>query len=66
MTHSDTPALPDLTGSVDERLARLDDLERDGALLPAAWLQRQLRTALAEWADDETRLDIVRENHDDY
>lgn len=66
MTDSDTTPLPDLTGSVDDRLARLDQLERDGVSLSSGWLRRQLRAALAEWAGDETRLDIARENHDDY
>lgn len=58
--------LPDLTGSVDERLTRLDGLESRGVPLPPSWLLAQLRNALAEWAADETRLDIARETREDY
>ncbi|MGC0369536.1 hypothetical protein [Microbacterium sp. SLBN-111] len=66
MTGADASTLPDLTGSVDDRLALLTELERAHPALPSDWLHRQLRSALAEWAGDETQLDIARENHDDY
>ncbi|WP_278102717.1 hypothetical protein AB0870_15010 [Microbacterium proteolyticum] len=66
MSAGDASALPDLTGSVDDRLALLAELERAHAALPPEWLLRQLRSALAGWAGDETELDITRENHDDY
>lgn len=66
MTAPTPTDLPDLTGSVDDRLTRLDDLKSRGVPLPPAWLLAQLRNALAEWAADETRLDIARETREDY
>lgn len=66
MTAPTPTDLPDLTGSVDERLTRLDDLESRGVSLPPAWLRVQLRNALTEWAADETALDITRETRADY
>ncbi|WP_019181981.1 hypothetical protein [Microbacterium yannicii] len=55
---------PDLTGTVDERLAQLDRLAPES--LDAQWLRRQLDAALAAWAADDTELDIVKDAHVDY
>ncbi|MGX5769857.1 hypothetical protein ACWKWN_03810 [Microbacterium trichothecenolyticum] len=60
----DEPA--DLTGTADERAARLVQLETAGRTLTTEWLRRQLASALADWAADETQLDIVIESRVDY
>ena len=55
---------PDLSGTVDERMAQLDQL--DAGSLTAEWLRRQLDGALAAWAADDSELDIVKDSHVDY
>lgn len=55
----------DLTGTADERMQQLAELEAVGAPT-AAWLRRQLDNALAAWAADETVLDIEIEAHTDF
>lgn len=56
----------DLAGTPDERAKRLAQLETEGRTLPETWLRRQLASALADWAADETQLDIVTESRVDY
>lgn len=63
-TNSTDPA--DLSGTVDERTAQLASLEAGTDQLTAEWLRRQLRSALAAWAKDETELDIDVETRSDY
>jgi len=57
-------APPDLTGTVDERLAQLSRLAPES--LTREWLRRQLDAALAAWASDDTELDITKDAHTDY
>jgi hypothetical protein len=66
MTETNDAAPTDLSGTVDERIARLTALETDGEHLPAEWLHRQLRAALEAWAEDETEVDIEEETRSDY
>ncbi|MDR7184087.1 hypothetical protein J2X85_001110 [Microbacterium trichothecenolyticum] len=56
----------DLAGTPDERAKRLVELEAEGRTLPATWLRRQLVSSLADWAADETQLDIITEARVDY
>ncbi|MFG6401516.1 hypothetical protein [Microbacterium sp. P04] len=58
----DTPL--DLTGTADDRIAQLTQL--DAGDLSADWLRRQLDAALQAWAGDETTLDIDEEARVDY
>ncbi|MFE1646108.1 hypothetical protein [Microbacterium sp. P01] len=65
MTGTDSnPA--DLSGSVDERIAQLTALEDHVEQLGTEWLARQLRLALAAWAQDATEVDTEVENRSDY
>lgn len=60
-----TGTLPDdLTGTADERIQQLAQLEE--AALTVGWLKRQLDAVLLAWANDETELDINREARVDY
>lgn len=63
-TNESGPA--DLSGTVDERIAQLASLEGGGEELTSDWLRRQLHAALAEWAADETQVDIEVERRSDY
>lgn len=56
----------ELTGGVDERVEQLAALDGANQKLSAAWLRRQLDSALRTWAGDETKLDIEAETHVDY
>jgi hypothetical protein len=58
--------LADLTGTVDERLAQLAEVESAQDRLPAGWLHRQLKETLAAWAADDTELDITSESRADF
>jgi hypothetical protein len=65
MSESNPPEPDDLTGTADERTKQL--AERVAAApLSAAWLHRQLVSALAAWAEDETVLDIEQESRVDF
>ncbi|MFG6446084.1 hypothetical protein ACFXP7_12275 [Microbacterium sp. P06] len=66
MTGSDDLRLPDLSGTVDERIAQLASIDEGDVGVSAEWLHRQLRSALAAWAEDETGLDIETEAREDY
>lgn len=61
----DNGTMNDLTGTADERMNQLEQLEATGELT-AEWLRRQLDLVLAAWADDETTLDIEAESRTDY
>ena len=65
--NSERPSvLPDLTGTVDDRIAQLSELDRAGEATSAPWLRRQLDAALESWAATETKVDIESEAHTDY
>jgi hypothetical protein len=66
MTETSDSGPADLSGTVDERIAQLTSLEAGTEQLTAAWLRRQLRSALAAWANDETEVDIEVETRTDY
>ncbi len=55
--------MDDLTGTADERMRQLASTTGEP---DAAWLRRQLDSALAAWAADETELDVDREARIDY
>ncbi|ARJ05247.1 hypothetical protein GCM10010988_03130 [Cnuibacter physcomitrellae] len=57
--------LEDLSGSADERMQRLLELEAEGTL-PPQWVRDQLTLALKAWAEAETRLGIEDERREDY
>jgi hypothetical protein len=54
--------MDDLTGSPTERLAQL----RAADTADAAWLRRQLESALEGWQDAEDTLSELREAREDY
>ena len=56
--------IDDLTGSATERMAQLR--AADGAQRDAAWLERQLVSALQGWQDTEDDLREIREAREDY
>lgn len=58
--------LPDLTGTVDERLATLRELDVEGSDMSIYWLYRQLERALSEWADEESQIDAEVEARVDF
>ncbi|KAA9108085.1 hypothetical protein [Microbacterium rhizomatis] len=66
MSESNAASPDDLTGTVDEWIAQLAELEAQGVTLPAEWLRRQLGAALTAWADAESRIDIDKEAREDY
>jgi hypothetical protein len=66
MTETNDPGPADLRGTVDERIAQLLSLEASTEQLTADWLRRQLRSALAAWAKDETKIDVEMETRTDY
>ena len=55
--------MDDLTGSASERLAQLRAADAGG---DAAWLERQLRSALEAWQDAEDDLSRLREAQEDF
>ena len=55
--------MDDLTGSATERLAKLGSADVGG---DAAWLERQLRSALEAWQDSEDDLSRLREAQEDF
>ncbi|WP_157127155.1 hypothetical protein [Cnuibacter physcomitrellae] len=57
--------MEDLSGSADERMQRLLELEAEGTL-PPQWVRDQLTLALKAWAEAETRLGIEDERREDY
>ncbi|GAA2001030.1 hypothetical protein [Microbacterium ulmi] len=65
MTDSTPAPVDDLAGTADERIRQLALLDASNALT-AEWLRRQLDSALAAWADDETVLDIEADSHVDF
>lgn len=56
--------MDDLTGSATERMAQLR--AADAAQRDAAWLERQLVSALQGWQDTEDDLREIREAREDY
>ena len=56
--------MDDLTGSATERMAQLG--AADGAQRDAAWLERQLVSALQGWQDTEDELREIREAREDF
>ena len=56
--------IDDLTGSATERMAQLR--AADAAQRDAAWLERQLVSALQGWQDTEDELREIREAREDY
>jgi hypothetical protein len=56
----------DLTGTVDDRLSRLAELESAAGELSSEWLLRQLKATLSAWAADDTELDVVSETRTDF
>jgi hypothetical protein len=65
-THAATEGgiMDDLTGSATERMAQLG--AADGAQRDAAWLERQLVSALQGWQDTEDELREIREAREDF
>jgi hypothetical protein len=57
--------MDDLTGSSDERVRQLIQLEAEGPLSPE-WVRRQLDLALEAWRTDEGILDINAEGREDF
>ncbi|MEJ3405053.1 hypothetical protein WDJ51_09940 [Rathayibacter sp. YIM 133350] len=57
--------MSDLTGGPDERTRQLAQRASEGEL-DAAWLRRQLDSALAAWGDDESKLDVEKDARQDY
>ena len=57
--------MEDLTGTADERMRQLVELEARGPLA-AEWVRDQLTLALMTWAEAETRLDVDSERREDY
>jgi len=66
MTETDRAEPDDLSGVVDERISQLASLEASPAHLSEEWLRRQLHSALAAWARNETLTEIEAENRTDY
>ncbi|WP_430645169.1 hypothetical protein [Agromyces sp. GXS1127] len=56
--------MDDLTGSATERLSQLRAVGEEHA--DAAWLERQLRSALEGWQATEDDLATLREAHEDF
>ena len=55
--------MDDLTGSATERMAQLRAVDPGG---DAAWLERQLRSALEGWQAAEDELSGFREAREDF
>ena len=56
--------MDDLSGTATERLAQLRG--GDGEARDAAWLERQLHSALQGWQATEDDLRQLREAHEDF
>jgi hypothetical protein len=56
--------MDDLTGSPDQRLAQLGAV--DAERRDAAWLDRQLRSALEGWQSTDDELRALREAREDF
>ncbi|MFC9919690.1 hypothetical protein [Agromyces binzhouensis] len=56
--------MDDLTGTATERMSQLREAGADGK--DAAWLERQLLSALQGWQATEDSLTKLREAHEDF
>lgn len=55
---------PDLTGTADDRLSQLSEL--DDGQQSSRWLRRQLVAALEAWGADESALAVDEEGRADF
>lgn len=56
----------DLTGTVDERIAKLAEFDGGEQVVSEVWLRRQLDSALFCWASDATAVAIQMESRIDF